>query len=420
MTDKSTHPRYTGVEIVIHVFQALVQFTLYHSIACLITGVGRGENWEMYLRMGVLLLPLLLYSFTRAYVGNLFLFVLIHLGSAWALLWIVPRQPGEAAAMFGCLVVMLVNSVRFRIIESYRYRECPNLLMLLLIFLVYALAAYTQKALLMKLCFYELIVFIFFYLISSNLENTEKFIHINRDTANFPVRQMKWVNRMLLCFFAVVLVVGMLLAPQLHPELLAEKAGNVILHFLRWFFSHIQFEEMNPELFEKNVQRNPAGMGMGIEEGTPSKIALFLQNVFLMATQIFLIVGMLAAVGFGLYQIYKRFYALPLKNAADREGKDVVTVAESIPVFRKKKEREEKTGGNSKKIRRLYKKSVKRRRGKEQILSQTLTPTEIEEALKQPSEEAGQRKRRIALYEKARYSKEECTREELEEIRKMV
>lgn len=422
MTDKNTRPCYSGVEITIRIFQTLVQFTLYHSVACLLTGIGMGENenWRMYLRMGVLLLPLLLYSFSRAYVRNLLLFTLIHLGSAILLIGFFPQWIGEAVAIFVCLIVMIGNSVRFRITESYYYKECPNLLTLIFLFTVYGIAAHIGMELLMQLCFYELMVFIIFYLISMNLENTEKFIHINRDTANFPVRQMKGVNQTLLCFFAVVLLVGMLLVPQFHPELLGAKMGEMIRLFLRWIFLHFMNEEIDSELMENNPVENQAGSRAEILDGTPSPLALFLQELLLGLTKILVVAGILFAVGYGLYQIYKRFYAVSLNEGADEEGKDVVTVTESIPIIKRKREQDKTAGSNNRKIRYQYKRSVKRRKGKGQILAQTLTPTEIEDVLEQPIKEEKQTERLITLYEKARYGKEECTREELEEVKKMV
>lgn len=422
MINKNTRPRYSGAEITIRIFQTLAQFTLYHSVACLLTGIGAGENenWGMYLRMGILLLPLLLYSFSRAYVKNLFLFALVHLGSALALLRFFPQWLGEAVAIFVCLIVMIGNSVRFRITKSYHYKECPSLFLLLFLFAVSSLAAYTEMTLLMQLCFYELIVFILFYMISMNLENTEKFIHINRDTANFPVRQMKGVSRTLLCFFAIVLLGGMLLAPQFHPERLAEKAGSMIQLFLRWLVLHFLNEEINSESMEGNPLENQSGNGVELLEGTPSQLALFLQELLLALANLLLVAGILFGVGFGLYQIYKRFYAIPLKDGADEDEKDVITVTESIPIIRRRKEQDETSGGNSKKIRHQYKKSVKRRKGKGQILARTLTPTEIEYVLEQPIKGGKQTERLIALYEKARYGKEECTREELEEVKKML
>mgnify|MGYP001106709564 FL=1 len=80
----------------------------------------------------------------------------------------------------------------------------------------------------------------------------------------------------------------------------------------------------------------------------------------------------------------------------------------------------EELGNYNKKIRRQYKKSVKRRKGKEQILELSLTPTEIENVLEQPLLDLKKRERIITLYEKARYGKEECIKEELEEVRKML
>lgn len=98
----------------------------------------------------------------------------------------------------------------------------------------------------------------------------------------------------------------------------------------------------------------------------------------------------------------------------------MVTITESVPIFRKKKEPQEELGGYNKKIRRQYKKSVKRRKGKDQVLSESLTPAEIETVLEHPIMDLKERERLIALYEKARYGKEECTKEELEEVKRMV
>ena len=419
--DKEKKTYYTGVELVICIFQVLVQFTLYHSVACLITGIGSIEEKQLYLRMGILLLPLFCYVFTRMYVGNLFLFALIHIGCAVGLLLFFPKTVAEAAAILVCLVVMIVNSVRFRIIESYQYQECPHLFMVSLLFIVFIFASYIEKTVLMKQCFYEFIGFLLFYMISKNLENTERFIALNQETANFPIRQMKGVNRTLLCFFTIVMLGGMLLVPQFHPERITEQIGALALMVLRWLFSLIQREEINSKPYlDLEDSGNQSGYGLPIEEGIPSKLALFLQYLMEIVTVIILIAVILFGIGFCLYQIYKRFYAIPLKSGEDRKETDVITVTEHVPIFQKKKKLKEELGGYNKKIRYQYKKSVKRRKGKEQILEPSLTPTEIETVLEHPFMDVKEREKWITLYEKARYGKEECTKEELEEAKKMV
>lgn len=417
---KKGTPRYSSVEIGIRVIQCLVQFTLYHSVACLITGIGGTESREMYLRMGILLLPLFLYLLVRMYVGNLFLFALLHIGCAGGLLLFFPRTHGEAAAILLCLLVMMVNSLRVRLIGPYRGNECPSLIRIAFIFIVYVFAAYADRVLLMKLYFYELIGFLFFYMISKNLENTEKFINQNLETANFPIRQIKGVNRTLLCFFAVVMLGGMLLTPQLHPERMASQLGHIALIVLRWLFSLIRTKELSPEPLLDLENSENMGEGLLLEEAVPSKLALILQFMMEVISVIVLIGLLLFGIGFSLYQIYKRFYENPLKTGEEEKKMDVITRTEHVPIFRKKKELQEESGGYSKKIRRHYKKSVKRRTGKEQILSPSLTPTEIESALGSPLMDGTEQERVIVLYEKARYGKEECTKEELEEIRKIL
>lgn len=418
---KDKKPYYTKTELVIRMFQILVQFTLYHSVACLIAGIGIAENGYLYLRMGILLLPLLFYMFARMYIRNLFFFALVHIGCAGGLLLFFPETIGETVAISICLIVMIANSMRFRIMEFYQYQECPHLLMLSLLFIVFIFASYIEKTVLMKQCFYELIVFLLFYMLHKNLENTEKFIEMNRETANFPIQQIKGVNRTLLCFFAVVMLGGMLLVPQFHPERITEQIGALILIVLRWLFSLLQKEEIHSEPYlDWKDSKDQGGYGLPMEEGIPSKLALFLQYLMEVITIILLIAVVLFGIGFGLYQIYKRFYAIPLKSTEQRKETDVITVAESVPIFRKKKELEEELGGYNKKIRRQYKKSVKRRKGKEQILTSSLTPTEIETVLEHPLQDIKERERIITLYEKARYGKKECTKEELEEVKKMV
>ena len=419
--DKERKFRYTKIELVIRAFQVLIQFTLYHSVACLIAGIGIRENGHLYLRMGILLLPLFIFLFVRMYIGNLFLFAFLHIGCVGGILLFFPSAIGERIAVSICLIVMVVNSIRFRITKSYQYQECPHLLMLSFLFIVYVFASYIEKTILMKQCFYELVAFLLFYMISKNLENTEKFIYLNRETANFPIQQIKGVNRTLLCFFTIVMLGGMLLAPRFYPEHMIQQIGALALIGLRWLFSLMQKEEVDQGTYlDIKESINQEDYGFLIEEEVPSKLALFLQYLMEIFTLIFLIAIVLAGVGFCLYQIYKRFYALPLPSKKEGKKTDIITVTESVPIFRKQKVIKEELGNYNKKIRRQYKKSVKRRKGKEQILELSLTPTEIENVLEQPLLDLKKRERIITLYEKARYGKEECIKEELEEVRKML
>ena len=211
------------------------------------------------------------------------------------------------------------------------------------------------------------------------------------------------------------------MAPQLHPERAVEQAGEWGLIFLRWLFSLIQVKEVSPEPWiDLGNNQDSSRYELPIIEEMPSKLAVFLQYLMEICSIVFLIVVVLFGIGFGLYQIYKRFYAIPLKGEEKKKETDVVTITESVPIFRKKKDFKEEASGYSKKIRRQYKKSVKRRKGKAQILALSLTPTEIEAVLEHPFTDVQEKERMIALYEKARYGKEECTKEEFEEIRKMV
>lgn len=410
---------YATVDQVILFFQTMIQFTLYHSVACLVTSLIQEENWRMYIRMGILLIPLFLFSFTRRYVGNLLVFALIHLGTCGLLVTFFPERVEEYVAVIVCLLVMVVNSVHFRLVESYKFKECPQLMMLAVLFIVYGLAAYQDRVLLETLCYYECVVYIFCYVISNNLENTERFIKLNEDTANFPVRQVKGVNRTLLSFFSVLLLGVMILAPRLHPEVLLKKIGNVLRGILRWIFSHFDFSEnIDYEALEKSVESTPNGGMFMMEEGTPSAIALFLDYLLRIVVGVGLAALAVFAIGYGLYQIYKRFYGISPKGSEEHAEKGVRTVTESIPIFRRTRESEEESVGMNKKIRKQYRKSVKKREGKMEKVSTALTPSEIEEVL--PEGQEGWSQERIALYEKARYSKAECTREELERMKKLV
>lgn len=274
-------------------------------------------------------------------------------------------------------------------------------------------------------------LFILLYLFNMYLINFVGYFKKHSDMADIPIRQIKSTNHLLIVFFVCFCLLVMAVFSTLPLKDFLSAIGSLLLIGIRFLFSLLPGSEEEPPHPENAVDQAAPSSPFNLPADDNSNAILdFIQNVLLGLFTIAIIAGIIALVLYGLYRIYKLFYAQKVDTIKD--------ITEFISPFDKAKRIKKEAGSasvnrffaafsrsNSGKIRKLFYKAVRNRRRNE-ILKSDLTPfqlslyaltgqfgetmnTEMNKQVKQLTE----------LYEKARYGKQECTQEDVVLVKKI-
>lgn len=402
-----------------------MQFLLYHSLMCAVHSFVYGTEYkEDFAYMGLILAPLIVLAVFRAAVKNFFLFfgghILVCAGMLFAGRSLVERLIFAAAALF-----ITVNSIRFRTRCGNQGEECPRVSSGAVFLVLFFLCNIFEKPQAASLIYGELFLFILLSLVYRSFDNTRRFIKLNKDTANLPEKQMKRMNAVFLAFFLAFTAAFMLLFPMLHLEVLVNGAGRLLLFGIRWFFGLFHYKEGAGEA--AGPAGNPKGGMEGLLRGERDTgfLWIILENILkvvLIAAGAAAIIG---GLGFLFYTLYKRFYGAREEDGDVKEFLGVQVLSQRLKSFSKKRPKEDTVQSLSLRVRKLYRKRVKRQAGKKARIPEYLTPKELEEYLRNVKERENglsheEGERICYIYEKARYGQTEVSQEEWEELKRLL
>lgn len=413
--------------VVIKLIKLMMQFLLYYGIACFISGLFWEDTVECLRYLLLMAVPFFGMALIRRMAKHIMTFSALHI-LVIAVMFVMGRSINESLAIIPCAIAMTINSIRYRIVEDYKYEEKPHALCVLIFVALAFLAAYFNREMLQPLYYYMGIFYVLLQVICESLENTERFLEMNAETANLPAKHLKGVNRILLTFFVLLVLLAMFVFPKLHLEVFVKEAGMLLLMLLRFLFSFFKGGEAPAEEITEALPPENGGGNLILEPGETSWIAKILEQIFMAVGTIAIAAGVLAGIAYLLYQFYKRFYAVDHTDQDQKEFLKGDTLISSVSLFGRRRKKEERTASVNLKIRKLYrlyikKESIKKEGGKKagnMGLYKSLSPKEIEEYLCMGEETEQERKKRLELYEKGRYSSYECTKEELEQMKQLV
>ncbi len=255
------------------------------------------------------------------------------------------------------------------------------------------------------------------FLVHMNLRSLNNYLYSRRGIANLPGRQIVSTNRALMMVFSVLALVVMLVLPLIPLDHIVSSIGIAIRDFLRWIFSHFSSEEENVvETVAESLASSGQSDMFGDVKPTPAWLKMLYDIIF--AIIAFAVsVGALVGIGYAILLLVHRFYK-PIAAAGDmQEFIDEETETSFI------QDAEKKSGDSlfsslfhpNATIRKRFKKQIQRGSSSNKKVGNTipisLTPAELEEYAGLSDDE---RTRLLhTLYEKARYSKDGCTKEDV-------
>lgn len=421
----------------------MMQGLLYHCAACVLFNIVSAKTWQENLWLLLLYIPLFLFAFIREKCGNFVIFILLHALISGILLLAVPDSEMRTA-LGCCAAAMALSSVRLRLKPAYERRECPPIAAVCLFFIVYLAASDMNRPQLLQISYYETFLFLILAAVYRSLANTSEFLKLNAGIHNLPSRQIKSLNKMLSGIFILALTAGMLVLQHLPVNFVQDGIGRALRIILRgivsvflWLFNRKTGVEESGSVDE--------GIMPPLEAGETSMLAQILDYILMTVIYLLLAAGALYFVVRVVYELYKRFYEQQKPEADESEFLwKSPQIKERAAKIRGKKEYQE-GGSANQKIRRIYKKYIRRQFGRKAVIPSSLTPAELEGCIKaqkpeskkgyinvqklpEPEKNAsvfktaqdieisenGQECQHLFLYEKARYSQWECSKQDVD------
>ena len=260
------------------------------------------------------------------------------------------------------------------------------------------------------------------FLVNMNLRSLNSYLYSRRGIANLPGKQIISTNRALMMVFSVLALVVMLVLPLIPLDHIVSSIGIAIRDFLRWVFSHFSAEE---EAVVETVAESLAPSGqsamLGDVKPTPAWLKMLYDIIF--AVIAFAVsAGALVGIGYAILLLVHRFYK-PTAAAGDmQEFIDEETENSFIQDTEKKSSDSlfSSLFHPNAAIRKRFKKQIQKGSASNKKAGNTipisLTPAELEEYAGLSDDE---RTRLLhTLYEKARYSKDGCTKEDVASLKK--
>lgn len=397
--------------LVTELLKIFLLFSIPGSTICFVNAAVEHDLAAAIPLLPLWLIPLLL-IFVRQYVRNFFLFALCHLiwiGYLFLPLELIPRLLAGA---------YLILTIAYSYVRKYTGRgeelSTGNLFvacgtLIVLYFLAGFLEIQAIRPYLVGLAVAQILIF----LVSLHILNVNETLFNVGDMMSQPAEKLRQFNGKIAAMYLVIVAAIMLLAVVLRLDVVFTWIGKGALALLRVLLSLLNRGEETGEISEEFKLEVDTSQGDTAQPavGEPFILWVILEKILLIAV----FVGIIVGIVYLLYRFYKAFN----KNSVQELATEEFTESSA---FVEKEKRSPRPKGRlwdalqmtpEKKIRRLYFHKISRFMKKGDRIKPANTPVEIEQALR--DQENLQALTRV--YQKARYSDEPITNEEIREVK---
>lgn len=406
----------TGQDILIILMNHLVLI----GFSMTVMGMFKQKEHYMWLWCVLTAVPLIFY-FSRAVIGDFFLFFALHLLIPAAMfflpIWILPK-----VLVVGMVIAYMVWSINIRLKGRKKGEDvfAP-------MFAIAALGVMTlienafSKMGWEAIYLWLAIFYIAGYFIYSFTNQYLRFLTVNESSAaNIPEREIFSSGmRQTVLFVAGGVLVLFMTANIGWVSYIMSWIGKALLAVLRTIFAWISYEETE-ELEPYVTEKVQGDMGMFAEKGEPALIWLILEKLIMVAAAVFLVGGVILGIVMGIRYLWKHFHMTSLKE--EKKLQTGIDIRETCTIEKNKKETNRWFSllNPQEKIRKIYRKQVLKH--KSQIIGD-YNPENLEHMTakeccnKMISDNKFSPDNLKMVYEKARYSAEEITPEDLKLVK---
>lgn len=365
--------------------------------------------------LGICIVASLFFAFVRSRTAKFGVFFIWHILFCVGAVALVPTT--AAKVMCGLVLAVLVGDSVSQLKKTFEDGNRLHFGMaVIFIFASYG-AGYKELFVLEYSCFVMTAVFMALYFMRTGFYNTQKFIEHNDNGKGTPLKEIKMRSYSLVCGFATAVCALMVAVRYMGGEAIIKHITNALYAlgsaFARWLIYQLQGEYVaNPETGDDGDM-----FGFVKEAFEQRNVPAFVEIIEKIVRYFFvaaIIIGLIALVVWLVFKLYSIF--------GDKKSGRKNTVAEFISPVKTDKIAREKLDRKSKspvqnKARRYYKKYVIKNLANRE-LSQAKTPYEISKHLGIDNNLSDGEIRRI--YEKARYSNQVCTKEEIKILKDYI
>lgn len=360
---------------------------------------------------GLVLCTAVLYYIFRRLFYNPLVFCAAHIGVAAVAFFVIPA--GFTFGFAAGLVFLLADSFYCRLKKSGPEEYAVHWALAVFLCVLYIVgAAYGMKQF-TTICFYGVVCFLSLYFLQTGLLRTNSFLEDNKELSNVPFVKIRSQAGAVLFVFAAVTAAVMAVVPKTVLMSAVTAVQNGILFLIRMVLGKIDVGK--PSEIQQAEQIDLGGVfnaGIFEKSGEISPIWDILDNIVFILVYAAIIIGAIALAVF-VYGRVKALFAGAKETDKDVTERIVPDKVERAFVRRGAKARKKAAISGSAenvKIRKLYRRFVQS--ALPEGVAQSATPGEI-------SEKAGGGDVQ-AIYEKARYGKEPCGKEDTERLKALV
>lgn len=289
--------------------------------------------------------------------------------------------------------------------------------------LLFFICALLKKPEPQNLIYWLTFVWLADFLVYINLRSLNSYLYSRRGIANLPGKQIISTNRALMMAFSILALMVMLVLPLIPLDHIVSSIGIAIRDFLRWVFSHFSSEDQAVvETVAESLAPSGQSAMLGDVKPTPAWLKMLYDIIF--AVIAFAVsAGALVGIGYAILLLVHRFYKPTATSGDMQEFINEETESSFIQNVEKKSSDSlfsslfHPNAAIRKRFKRQIEKGSASNKKAGNAIPVSFTPSELEEYAGLSDDE---RTRLLhTLYEKARYSQDGCTKEDVSLLKKI-
>lgn len=399
-----------------HLTEHLHGFLLILGITAFLASIIFPSEYLIYFfHSFILLIPFCTTAWAQKHVKHLLSYLLLGLAGT-AAVFLLGMNFFEQLYLTVLAAVIMLARIPSRLHDSPGLLDAPGPGFLGYFVLLFFVALLLKQEAPQTLVYWLTFVYLADYLLFLNLTHLNGYLHSRRDSANLPGHQIVSTNRALMTLFFVLVILFMLVLPLVPLDRVVSAIGIALRDFLRWIFSHFSEEEQAiMETAAQTLAAEAQTEGFAETAATPAWLQMLYDILFGVITFV-VCTAAIAGLIYAIILLFHRFYRPMAENGDTQEFID--EKADDLFIREQKDKKREPFLSSlfhpSMIVRRRFKKQIRKgtASGTKGAVSipEPLTPSELEEYAGLPDSE--ETRRLHELYEKARYSREGCTKEE--------
>ena len=369
---------------------------------------------EVFLRSLVVFVPFFVTGIAAKRVRSIFTFLLISLLSMVPVFLVAATIPQKVVFLLLSFIMMVIRIVA-RVKDNPLDPLLSPMIGVLAVFVIlYIVGTLTHNQLVTTVNYYTGFLYTILIILYQNGIHLNGYLEYNNSVENIPVRQIRKNNTMIMSVFMAVVILMMIFLPMTGMSnliVLFGKGLRAALIFILGLFTKESAQEVIEETTAPAMEDMAGGFD-GLVDETPAWVTA-LYNSLSLALGVAVGILLFAALITAIYKLIKKFYRPNFENNDEAVFLDPLQGSDDMDRSGRFHRPLWLSFDPNSVIRKQYRKLILKR--KKRVDRNSYTPEELENYVELPEDE--RRARYHGLYEKARYSKDGCTRDDVQALK---